>query len=180
MNYRSYRTLMLIAVLLLAGIAASLAVQPQSAKVVSAITPAEDMYLNAYFIADNTKYVIAVGGGGGELIANGDEFGPWASFRVHHQTTKDVFALQACNDQYIGVDVEGGTLIANRDLDTAEKFLMVRVKTTGKIALKTRSNNKFVSAEGGVLHVINSDQIGPWEMFWIQPFHESRSQTTHF
>src|SRR6185295_6629448 len=116
---RTYRTLVLVAVVLLVGVAAPASFGEQSS---------QSMYTHVALMAVNRKYVAAEGGGGRELVANRDARGPWESFNVVHMGN-DRLALQASNGKYVSATGPNGTLLANRDcIGPTETFLMVRVR----------------------------------------------------
>ena len=161
MNYRTCRTLIVVGVLLLAGVAAPASLGQQSS---------QSTYTHIALMAVNRKYVAAEGGGGGELVANRDVRGPWESFNVVHMGN-DRLALQASNGKYVSATGPDGTLLANRDcIGPTETFLIVRGRE-GRIALKA-SNGKFVCAEdGGDRELIaNRDVAGEWESFYMFPW----------
>lgn len=168
MNYRTYRTLLLLAALLLVGVAvpASLAVQPQ----ISFASLAEPQALppRVALMADNRKYVAAEDGGGRELVANRDRIGPWETFDVTDLGNNRI-ALQANNGKYVCAEGGGGgAMVANRDrIGPWETFLIVRLR--GKRIALQASNGQYVAAEGGGGRelVANRDRIGPWETFYM-------------
>ncbi len=168
MNYRTYRTFVVVAVLLLVSVAAPASrgnllvpsVEPQSS---------QPMYTRVALMAVNRKYVAAEGGGGRELVADRDARGPWESFYVVYLGS-DRVALRASNGQYVSATGPNGLLLANRDcIGPTETFLMVRL-SENRIALKAR-NGKFVCAEGGGGRelVANRYAIAEWEGFYMLP-----------
>ncbi|HKU74830.1 MAG TPA: hypothetical protein VJR02_13040 [Pyrinomonadaceae bacterium] len=160
MNYRTYRTLVVVAVLLLVGVAAPASLGVQSS---------QSTYAQVALIAFNRKYVAAEGGGGRELVANRDARGPWESFNVVY-LGNDRVALRASNGQYVSATGPNGTLLANRDcIGPTETFLLIRGREN-RIALKA-SNGKFVCAEGGGGRelIANRDVAAEWEGFYLLP-----------
>jgi len=168
------RTLMLIAVLLLVGAAATFSVQPQWAKVRSAdatsFVPTQSRFTHVSFkaktkatTATTEKWVAAEGGGGRELVANRDNRAEWETFTVVPMgSDPDVFALRAFNGKFVCAEGGGGReLVANREqAGPWETFRLVRPWTNGRIAIQT-SNGKYVSAESGILR---ADRNCPGEM----------------
>ncbi|NEP56870.1 MAG: hypothetical protein F6K31_07560 [Symploca sp. SIO2G7] len=86
-------------------------------------------------IAHNGKYVCAEGGGGGSLIANRDEIGPWETFRLIHLSNKldrtdaALVALQTHNGHYVRAeDGGGGLVVANGNaIGSWETFELIDV-----------------------------------------------------
>ncbi|NEP60432.1 MAG: hypothetical protein F6K31_26095 [Symploca sp. SIO2G7] len=86
-------------------------------------------------IAHNGKYVSAEGGGGGSLVANRDEIGPWETFRLIHLSNKldrtdaALVALQTHNGHYIRAeDGGGGLVVANGNaIGSWETFKLIDV-----------------------------------------------------
>jgi hypothetical protein len=175
MNYRTYRTLVLIAALLLVGVAATLSVQPQWAKAASAdatsFAPQQKTFSKVAFKAHNAKYVAAEGGGGRELVANRDEKGPWETFSVEipNSNEPDVFALKASNGLFVSAEGGGGReLVANRkERGPWETFRLVRPGTSGLVAIQTYNGKFYVSAEGPILRA-NRQCAGEWENFSME------------
>ena len=168
MSYRAYRTLVVVAVLLLVSVAAPASrgnllvpsVEPQSS---------QSMYTQVALMAANRQYVAAEGGGGRELVANRDARGPWESFNVVY-LGGDRVALRASNGQYVSATGPNGLLLANRDcIGPTETFLLIRGREN-RIALKA-SNGKFVCAEGGGGRelIANRDVAAEWEGFYLLP-----------
>lgn len=176
MNYRTYRTVVLLAAVLLISVVvpASLAgteplpTQPAPRAAISFAAPDEPQTLHEHIalMADNRKYVAAEEGGGRELVANRDRIGPWESFNVTDLGNNRI-ALQANNGKYVCAEGGGGgAMVANRDrIGPWETFLVIRVRGR-RIALQA-SNGQYVAAEGGGGRelVANRDRIGPWETF---------------
>ncbi len=117
--------------------------------------------------ANNGQYVCAVGGGGGELVANRDQIKEWETFELIQLEDGDV-ALRANNGQYISaVGGGGGKVLANQShIKDWETFQLIGVGAN-QVALRTH-NGKYVCAEGGGRELVaNRPTIGPWETFTL-------------
>lgn len=158
MNYRTYITIV-VAVLLLVGVAAPASLGMQSS---------QSMHTRVALIAVNSKFVTAEEGGGGQLIANREDRGPWASFNIVYLGDNRV-ALRASNGQYVSATGPDGLLLANRDcIGPTETFLMRR-KDQHWITLEA-NNGKFVCAEGGggSALIANRNVAAEWETFYMR------------
>ena len=120
--------------------------------------------------AFNGQYVTAIGGGGGQVLANRNAIGPWETFRLINRGGGNI-ALRASNGQYVtAVGGGGGQVLANRNtIGPSETFRLIDLGSSN-IALRA-SNGQYVSAEngGGSVVVANRNAIGPWETFNMIP-----------
>lgn len=126
--------------------------------------------------AHNGAYVAAEGGGGGILVANRYQIGPWETFRLIRVPQGDGrYALQTSSGAYVAAENGGGgALVANRPgIGPWESFRLLPIyyqgQGTNKFAFQT-SNGAYVSDDGGgnTPLVANRPAIGPWEIFTIE------------
>lgn len=118
--------------------------------------------------ANNGQYVCAVGGGGGEVVANRDQIKEWETFELI-QLEGGKVALRANNGQYLSAaGGGGGKVLANQlHIKDWEIFEMIGAGPN-QVALRTH-NGKYVCAEGGGGRELaaNRSTIGPWETFTL-------------
>ncbi len=118
--------------------------------------------------ANNGQWVVAEGGGGGQVYANRNAVGPWETFRLV-DLGGGYIALQADNGQYVqAVNGGGGTVMAVGNGPWAHETFFKVDLGGGYIALQA-NNGQYVVAEGGGGDVVNANRsaIGPWETFYL-------------
>lgn len=119
------------------------------------------------FKTSDHRYLVAEGGGGGEVNANRIEIGAWEKFNVVHLTGSNFshgsrICIQASSGHFLSAD--NYDLVANRPYCLSwEEFEVVRLGN--QIALKTHQNRYVVAHDGWVL--ADRIQIGEWEKFSV-------------
>jgi hypothetical protein len=127
-------------------------------------------------LASNGMYVSPQGGGGGEILVNGHDVGPWEHLVVEYVAPGTV-ALRASNGLYISpqnggagaVDGAGEVLANGPCIGPCEPLDLISVGSN-KVAFRTAAGN-FISREamdGG--HLVApartlSGGMGDWELF---------------
>ncbi len=145
------------------------------------------MILQIALTTHNGNFLVAQGGGGGELLANNRVgFGPWETFRLFNRTNPgnaprhgDTVVLQASNGRFLSAVGGGGGLVnaALGWIDAFSTFTIEKVSGTGeirsddRIALKTVNGN-YVSADGGGGGAVSATvtRLDAWEIFTIKIF----------
>lgn len=112
-------------------------------------------------------YVVAEGGGGGEVLANRAQVGPWETFAVHDLGGGKI-GLQASTGQFVVAEGGGGREVkADRPgLGAWETFTLERHFNGHSWALRA-NNGSYVVPEGGGGGAVNANRpgMGPWEAF---------------
>ena len=119
----------------------------------------------------NGRYVSAVGGGGGQVVADRYSTGAWETFQIIFLGTdadgREQVALQAFHGQFLCAEGGGGReVVANRDvIGEWETFTLIRL-SNGQVAFQA-SNGMYLRADGGGGGALlaNSPWIGGWEAF---------------
>lgn len=114
----------------------------------------------------NGYYVVAEGGGGGEVRADRLQIGAWERFTVHD--LGGTIALQAHNGSFVVAEGGGGGAVnANRPwIGDWEKFRVERHWNGYSWALRAHSGHYVVAENGGGGDVnANRTWVGAWESF---------------
>ena len=129
--------------------------------------------------ASNGQYVVAVGNGGGEVLAVGSRLGPWAEFTLVDANgscveSGDTVSLHTSDGFYLRAQQGGGSTLDATDPQATPwaQFVARRYRGAGAIrnldliTLQVESGH-YVCAEEGVGRVVRADCDGPdpWGTF---------------
>jgi hypothetical protein len=121
-----------------------------------------------YMRASNGQFLVAEGGGGGDVNANRSALGPWETFGLYSDRNySNRVAFKTSTGHFLSAEGGGGgRLLANRTAAHEWEAFIFIDRGGGNFALRTY-NGKYVTAEGGGGREVNANRtaIGPWETF---------------
>ncbi|HET9648168.1 MAG TPA: beta/gamma crystallin-related protein [Microlunatus sp.] len=118
-------------------------------------------------LAAQDGHLVCAEGGGGRLVANRRELGPWETFDLLDLGNAEC-ALRAHDGHFVCAEGGGGReVVADRtQLGPWETFGVEKLSPISRLALITHDGH-FICAEGGGGGEVVADrtQLGPWESF---------------
>lgn len=120
--------------------------------------------------AASGHYVVAEGGGDGDMNANRTQVGPWETFALV-PLGGDAVALQSVNGSYVSAEFGGGGRMTADRSARLEWETFTRVASGGQSMSLRTANGHYVVAEysGGAWLAADRTAIGAWETFAVVP-----------